>query len=166
MEPKSLPGPPWEGEISPGNFSGGLPEDNNEFFSAPRASGSVLGASRGGSWSPVGAQEDPGGLQDPFWYYFWNENGPPRLHFWSLFWPLWGSILVSFALCPRRPRVDVDLLALASGLFWERLLLPKMGPESGLGLYFVTAPEVASAPPRPEGRRDTRSANNYLQMAL
>ena len=59
MEPKALPGTPWEGEISLGNFSGGPPEDNNEFVPAPGGSGSVLGASRGGSWSPVGAQEAP-----------------------------------------------------------------------------------------------------------
>ena len=35
MEPKAVPGTPWEGEISLGNFSGGPPEDNNEFFFRP-----------------------------------------------------------------------------------------------------------------------------------
>ena len=45
------------------------------FFSAPGASGSVLGASRGASWSPVGAQEGPGGLQEPFWHHFGSQNG-------------------------------------------------------------------------------------------
>ena len=35
MEAKALPGTPWEGEISLGNFSGGPPEDNNEFFFGP-----------------------------------------------------------------------------------------------------------------------------------
>ena len=40
------------------------------FFSAPGASGSVLAASRGASWSPVGAQEGRGGLQEPFWLHF------------------------------------------------------------------------------------------------
>ena len=48
MEAKALPGTPWEGEISLGNSSGGPPEDNNEFFSAPGASGRVLGA----NWAP------------------------------------------------------------------------------------------------------------------
>ena len=36
MEPKAAPGTPWEGEISLGNFSGGPPEDSNEFFFRPR----------------------------------------------------------------------------------------------------------------------------------
>ena len=43
----------------------------------------------------------------------------------ELFWTRWGSILVTFALCSLRPRVYVDLLALASRLFWERRLEPR-----------------------------------------
>ena len=69
------------------------------FFSAPGASGSVLGAPRAGSKSPVGAQEGRGGLQEPFWHHFWSQNGTPRLHFWSSFGALWGAILVTFTLC-------------------------------------------------------------------
>ena len=46
MEPKALPGTPWEGEISLGNFSGGPPEDNNEVFSAPGPPGAF--------WEPPG----------------------------------------------------------------------------------------------------------------
>ena len=36
--------------------------------------------------------------------------------------------MVTFARCSLRPRVYVDFLAFASKLFWERRLLPKMGP--------------------------------------
>ena len=48
MEPKSAPGLSWEGEISLGKPPGGPPEDHNDFFSAPEASGSDLGALREG----------------------------------------------------------------------------------------------------------------------
>ena len=48
MEPKSAPGAPWEGENSLGNSPGGPPEVHHDFFSAPEASGSDLGALRGG----------------------------------------------------------------------------------------------------------------------
>ena len=44
-----------------------------------------MGASREGSWSPVGAQEGPRGLQEPFWHHLGSENGAPRPHFGSLF---------------------------------------------------------------------------------
>ena len=37
MEPKAASGPPWRGEISPKNSSGGLLEVTDEFFSAPEA---------------------------------------------------------------------------------------------------------------------------------
>ena len=81
--PKRSPGPPgrvksrWE--ISPE-----APRKiTMNFFSAPGASGSVLGASRGGSWSPVGAQEGPRGFQEPFWHHLGSQNGAPRPHFWS-----------------------------------------------------------------------------------
>ena len=127
MRPKALPGTTWEGEISLGTFSGGPPEDDNEFFSAPGASESVLGASRGGSWSPVRAQEGrrpPRAILAPFGERKWS----PEASFLKLFWTRWGSILVTFALCSLRPRVYVDLLALASRLFWERRVPPKMGP--------------------------------------
>ena len=76
MEPKALPGTPWEGEISLGNFSGGPPEDNNDFFSAPGASGSALGASRGASSSPVGAQ-DPEASKSHFGT-IWGAKMEPR----------------------------------------------------------------------------------------
>ena len=81
MEPKALPGTPWEGEISLGNFSGGPPEDSNELFSPSGGSGSVLGISRGGSWSPPAALEGPGGLQEPFWHHFGSQNGARRFIF-------------------------------------------------------------------------------------
>ena len=55
MEPKAVPGTPWEGEISLGNFSGGPPEDNNEFF-RPRGP-------PGASWEPPG--EAPGAQLAP-----------------------------------------------------------------------------------------------------
>ena len=48
MEPKSASGAPWEGEISLGNSPGAPPEVHHEFFSAPEASGSDLGALREG----------------------------------------------------------------------------------------------------------------------
>ena len=113
MEPKVLPGTPWEGEISLGNVSGGPPEDNNEFYFGLRAR---LGSLPGSSWSPVGAQEGPRGFQEPFWH----NLGSPEASVLELFWTRWGSILVTFAHCCLRPRVYVDLLALASRLFWER----------------------------------------------
>ena len=55
MEPKALPGTPWECEISLGNFSGGPPEDNSEFF-RPRGS-------PGAFWDPPG--EAPGAQLAP-----------------------------------------------------------------------------------------------------
>ena len=125
MMPKALPGTPWEGEISLGNFSGGPPEDNNEFFSAPGASGSVLGPSRGGSWSSVGARKSP---RAKFLAPFGEPKWSPEASFLKLFWTRRGSILVTFVLCCLRPRVYVDLLALASRRFWERRLPPTMGP--------------------------------------
>ena len=48
MEAKSASGAPWEGEISLGNSPGAPPEVHHEFFSAPEASGSDLGAPPGG----------------------------------------------------------------------------------------------------------------------
>ena len=59
MEPKAGSGTPWEGEISLGHFSGALPEDHNELFSAPGGFGNVLGASREDSWSTLGAHLEP-----------------------------------------------------------------------------------------------------------
>ena len=136
--PKRPPGPPgrvksrWE--ISPE-----APRKiAMNFFSPPGGSGSVLGISRGGSWSPLGAQEGPGGLQEPFWHHFWSQNGAPRLHFSSFFWTPWGSILVTCALCSLRPRVYVAagcLLGDVSLLFLSALcsplaakVVPKMEP--------------------------------------
>ena len=52
----------------------------------------------------------------------------PGASFLKLFWTRRGSILLTFALCCLRPRVYVDLLALASRRFWERRLPPEMGP--------------------------------------
>ena len=39
MERKAVPGTPWEGEISLGNFSGAPPEDINDFFRPLEAPG-------------------------------------------------------------------------------------------------------------------------------
>ena len=55
MEPKALPGTPFEGEISLGNFSEGSPEDNHDFF-RPRGP-------PGASWEPPG--EAPGAQLAP-----------------------------------------------------------------------------------------------------
>ena len=80
-----VPGTPWEGEISLGNFSGGPPEDNNELFSAPGGSGSVLGASREGSCVgerpftfPAAAPEASGSEFGP---QIGAKMEPPRPHF-------------------------------------------------------------------------------------
>ena len=75
MEAQAIPGTPWEGEISLGNFSRGHPEDINDSFSAHGGSGSVSGAPRASSKSRVGAREGPGGLQEPFWHHFGSQNG-------------------------------------------------------------------------------------------
>ena len=116
MEPKAAPGTPWEGEISLGNFSGGPPEDSNEFFSPPGGSGSALGISRGGSWSPLGAQEGPGGLQEPFWHHFWSQNGAPRLHFSSFFGHL-GALFWSPAPFALSGLASMLLLGVCLGTF-------------------------------------------------
>ena len=178
MEPKALPGTPWEGEISLGNFSGGPPEDNNEFFFGPgglrERFGSLPGSLLEPSWRPRGPRRPPRAILAPFWERKWS----PEASFLKLFWTRWGSILVTFALCCLRPRVYVDLLALASRLFWERRLPPKMGPAkrpSFQQLSFVFAcvlvvvfcfcrlrsPHFESSKPSrpqaPSGRRGSRS---------
>ena len=128
MEPKALPGTPWEGEISLGNFSGGPPEDNNEFFFGPgglrERFGSLPGSLLEPSWRPRGPRRPPRAILAPFGERKWS----PEASFLKLFWTRRGSILVTFALCCLRPRVYVDLLALASRRFWERRLPPKNGP--------------------------------------
>ena len=178
MDPRALPGTPWEGEISLGDFSGGPPEDNNDFFSAPGASGSVLGPSRGGSWSPVGAQEGPRGLQEPFWHHFGSQNGAPRPHclsffehFGVLFWspspvaPLGlASMLISWPSLPS--------------CFVSAVCFQKWGPPSGVHLSSFLSSSLAcswslfvlcelrnlhletwktSRPQAPSGRRGSRS---------
>ena len=128
MEPKALPGTPWEGEISLGNFSGAPPEDNNEFFFGPGGLRERLGSLPGRllepSWRPRGPPRLPGAILAPFGEPKWS----PEASFLEFFCTLWGSILVTFARCSLRPRVYVDFLAFASRLFWERRLPPKMGP--------------------------------------
>ena len=57
MEPKAAPGTPWEGEISLGNFSGGPPEDNNEFFFGPGGLRERLGSIPGKRLEPKRAPE-------------------------------------------------------------------------------------------------------------
>ena len=70
MEPRAAPGPPWEGEISLGNFSGGPPGDGNEFFSGPRALrkrfASLPGRLLEPTWRPRGPQRPPGAILPPF----------------------------------------------------------------------------------------------------
>ena len=143
MEPKAAPGTPWEGEISLGNFSGGPPEDSNEFFFAPgglrERFGNLPGRLLEPTWRPRGPRRPPGAILAPFLEPKWS----PEASFFKLFWTPWGSILVTFALCSRRPRVEVDLLALTSRLFRERLLLPKLGPESGLHLSSFLSSSLA-----------------------
>ena len=46
MEPKSTPGPSWEGEISLGTPPGAPPEDHNDFFRLRRPPGAI--------WEPSG----------------------------------------------------------------------------------------------------------------
>ena len=74
-----------ESKRSPkGGENGGSPTRRYQWvFSAP--GGSVLGASRGGSWSSLGVQEGPGGLRKPIWHPNVCQNGAPRPHFWNLF---------------------------------------------------------------------------------
>ena len=76
MEPKALPGTPWEGEISLGNFSGGPPEDSIEFFGTADASREPPGKAPGAHLAPkrvpevfgsefgtqIGAKMEPPGL--------------------------------------------------------------------------------------------------------
>ena len=125
MEAKALPGTPWEGEISLGNFSGGPPEDNNEFFFGPAGPRERLGSLPGRllepSWRPRGPPRLPRAILAPF-----GES--PEASSLGHFLTLSASILVTFARCSRRPRVYVDFLALASRLLWERRLPPKIGP--------------------------------------
>ena len=178
MEPTAVPGTPWEGEISLGNFSGGPPEDNNEFCFGPgglrERFGSLPGSLLEPSWRPRGPRRPPRAILAPFWERKWS----PEASFLKLFWTRWGSILVTFALCCLRPRVYVDLLALASRLFWERRVPPKMGPAkrpSCQQLSFVFAGVLVvvfcfcrlrsphfesskpSRPQAPSGRRGSRS---------
>ena len=114
--PKRPPGPPgrvksrWE--ISPE-----APRKiAMNFFSPPGGSGSALGISRGGSWSPLGAQEGPGGLQEPFWHHFWSQNGAPRLHFSSFFGHL-GALFSSPAPFALSGLASMLLLGVCLGTF-------------------------------------------------
>ena len=132
MEPKALPGTPWEGEISLGNFSGGPPEDNNEFFFGPgglrerfgRLPGSLLEPSR----RPRGPRRPPGAILAPFWEPKWRPNCWSFFgHFGALFWSpspfaLSGlaSMLISWPWLP--------------GCFGSAFYLQKWGPQSGLHL--------------------------------
>ena len=176
--PKRPPGPPgrvksrWE--ISPE-----APRKiTMNFFSAPGAFGSVLGASRGGSWSPVGAQEGPRGFQEPFWHHLGSQNGAPRPHFLSffehfgvLFWspspvaPLGlASMLISWPSLPS--------------CFGSAVCFQKWGPPSGVHLSSFLSSSLAcswslfvlcrlrslhfetwktSRPQAPSGRRGSRS---------
>ena len=53
---------------------GGLRRNSPARFQPPRGS-------RGASWSPVGAQEGPGDLQEQFWQHSGSQNGALRSHF-------------------------------------------------------------------------------------
>ena len=110
------------------------------FFSAPGASGSVLGASREASWSPVGAQAGPGGLQEPFWHAKMETPRPHFLsffeHFRFLFWspspvaPLsLASMLISW---PSRPS------CVGSAVCFQ-----KWGPPSGVHLSSFLSSSLA-----------------------
>ena len=89
MEAKSPSGPPWEGEISLGNSPGAPPELHHEFFSAPEASGSDLGALREGKiriscCGPCffGLREPPG-----------SDFGAILARFWARFSKVFEAIL-------------------------------------------------------------------------
>ena len=124
MEPKALPGTRWE---TLGNFSGAPPEDNNEFVFGPgglrERFGSLPGSLLEPSWRSRAPRRPPETILAPFGEPKWS----PEASLLKLFWTRWGSILVTFALCSLRPRAYVDPLPLASRLFWERRLPPKMG---------------------------------------
>ena len=138
MEPKAAPGTPWEGEISLGNFSGGPPEDSNEFFFAPgglrERFGNLPGRLLEPTWRPRGPRRPPGAILAPFLEPKWS----PEASFFKLFWTPWGSILVTCALCSLRPRVyvaagcllgDVSLHFLSALCFpLAAKVVPKMEP--------------------------------------
>ena len=96
MEPKSAPGPFWEGEISLGTPPGAPPEDHNEFFSAPEASGSDLGALREGQKKDFMLHSLffslPGSSGERFWSHFgsilsrfWEASGSHFEAIWERF---------------------------------------------------------------------------------
>ena len=138
MEPNSASGSPWEGEISLGNFSRGLPGDGNDFFSGPGALrkrfASLPGRLLEPTWRPRGPRRPPGAILAPFLEPKWS----PEASFFKLFWTPWGSIFVTCALCTLRPRVYVAagcLLGDVSLLFLSALcsplaakVVPKMEP--------------------------------------
>ena len=101
------------------------------FFSAPGGFGSV-GASREDSWSPLGAQDGAGGLQEPFWQFL-EPKRSPGASFLELFGTSWASILVTFALGSLRPRVYVGACRLpwCSPSLSFRPLLSARWPVSG-----------------------------------
>ena len=81
MEPKALPGTPWEGEISLGNFSGGPPEDNNEFLGAADASREPPGKAPGAHLAPKKVPEASG---SEFGTQIGAKMEPPGLIFGAL----------------------------------------------------------------------------------
>ena len=64
MEPKSPPGPSWEGEISLGNSPGDPPEDHNDIF----GSGGLR--LREGMFNAVLVVLPPGSSGERFWSHF------------------------------------------------------------------------------------------------
>ena len=123
---------------SQGNFSGGPPEDSNEFFFAPgglrERFGNLPGRLLEPTWRPRGPRRPPGAILAPFLEPKWS----PEASFFKLFWTPWGYILVTCALCSLRPRVYVAagcLLGDVSLLFLSALcsplaskVVPKMEP--------------------------------------
>ena len=85
--PKKPKADPWEGQISLGNFSGGPPEDDNEFFVVPGGLRERLGSLPGRllepTWRPRGPQRPPRAILAPFW----EPKRSPEASFLSLLLP-------------------------------------------------------------------------------
>ena len=136
MRPKALPGTPWEGEISLGNFSGGPPEDNNEFFSAPGPPGAFS--------EPLG--EAPGAKMAPGGLHFGSQTGAPSLHFWSLFGHLGALTCVPCRACYQASQ-DLGVGGCALTIIPRSSRNPKKQPEQEF-LDILEIPKISKEIPK------------------